>query len=80
MIKQDSVNPDTSIFSITVDTFHTVITDFIRIKITAVAFAAANTLPVVENTLFMYGHRTEHLPFYGSLYIEAERTVKLIHD
>ena len=46
----DAVDHDPSEIRITLNAFHTVVTDFFRIKITSVAFSAADTLPVVKHT------------------------------
>ena len=46
-VKYDAVNTDAPVFCISVDTFHTVVTDLFRIKIAAVTFTAADTFPVI---------------------------------
>ena len=56
MIQYDTVNPDSAVISISGHTFHTVVTDFIRIQIAAVAFSASDALPVVEYALFIFIH------------------------
>ena len=46
-VQEDAINTDCAVFGIPVDTFHAVVTDFFRIEITAVAFAASDTIPVI---------------------------------
>ena len=76
VIKINSVNADSAIFSITIDAFHTIVADFFGIEITPVAFTAADAFTVIKNALSMFGHIPEHLPLFG-LYNSRERMVKL---
>ena len=78
MFQHNPVNADAAVFRVSVDAFHTVVTDLFRIEIAAVAFTAADTLPVIQYTLLMYGHRSGTPPFC-SLYILSERMVKHSH-
>ena len=77
--KANAVNTDSPVFGVSVDTFHTIVTDFFRIKIAAVAFAAADAFPVIQNALSMFGHFSGTPPPTG-LYNSFERMVKLGPD
>ena len=52
----DPVDGDPAVFSVSVHAFHAVITDLFRVKIAAVAFAAADTFPVVQNAWMIHTH------------------------
>jgi hypothetical protein len=69
MLQYNTVNTDSAVFRVSVDTLHTVVTDFFRIEIAAVAFPAADTLPVIQYTLFMYGHRSGTPPFLPIIHL-----------
>ena len=62
-VQDNAVDVDSTVFCISVDTFHTIVTDFFRIEIAAVTFAAAYAFTVIQNTLTMYCHIPEHLLF-----------------
>lgn len=66
IIKNDPVYADPAVFSVTVDTFHAVVTDLVGIQIATVALAAADTFTIVKNTLNMHSHcsRTPPCPDY----------------
>lgn len=55
-IQHDPVNADPSVFRIPFDALHTVITDFFRVQITAITFAASDAFPVVKYTLTVNSH------------------------
>ena len=74
--QDNPVNTYSAVIRVSPDAFHTVVTDLFRIQITAVAFTAPNAYTVIQNTLSLFSHIPEHLPFNG-LYIAFERTVKL---
>ena len=46
-VQFNSFNGNSTVLGITVDAFHAIVTDFFRIKIAAVAFAAADAFPVI---------------------------------
>jgi len=46
--KLDSVNGNASVLCVPIHAFHTVITDFLRVKIAAVAFATAYAFTVIQ--------------------------------
>ena len=50
------VYSDRTVLFITANTFHTVIADFVRIQVAAVAFAAADAFPVIQNAHPVQGH------------------------
>jgi hypothetical protein len=56
LLKDDPVNADPAVFGIAIDTFHTVIADFFRIEIAAVAFTAADALPVIKHARMTVSH------------------------
>ena len=64
LFHQDSLNTYPSVFSIPFYTFHAIVADLFRIKVTPVAFPAADTLPVIQHTLLMDSHGPEHLPVF----------------
>lgn len=50
------INLDSPIFFIAANAFHTVVANFLRIKITPVTFSAPDTFTVVQNALLMQRH------------------------
>ena len=47
--KDYAVNADTIIIRIRLHAFHAIVTDLFRVKVAAVAFAAADAFPIVKN-------------------------------
>ena len=62
-VQNNAVDVDSTVFRISFDAFHAVVTDFFGIEIAAVTFAAADAFTVIQNTLTMYCHIPEHLLF-----------------
>ena len=55
LIQDDSIDTDASVIRLIRDTFHAVITDFVRIKVASITLAAADTFAAVKNALIHSG-------------------------
>ena len=56
LLEHDPVDRDTAIFGIAVHTFHAVVADLFRLKITPVALSAADAFPVIQYARTMILH------------------------
>lgn len=55
------IHHDGTIFCITIDTFHTIIANFVGIQVAPIAFAATDAFLILENAAFLQSHMN-HLP------------------